>query len=166
MGLVCPGVLRGRCRGHWRSCGVGESASYCDDPIPIIVQVVLRRLHIIPTPTPPEPPRSAPPKPLSLEELDKLKIVCFVPDPTEPPAEPSSPTPSRSTIVTEPFEPSRLPYPAIILKAHQSTCAICQENFSPPQAGRAILLKADPLRMLGCDHVFHVNPPFPLQRER
>jgi len=118
-----------------------------------VVKVGLHRLHILPTPPQAEPPRAPPPAVLSLDELRKIKTVCYIPDPDEEPSEPASP----ALTLVEPVDHSRLPFPAVQLKTHQSTCAICQESFLPPRASLAIMLKAEPLRLLGCSHVFHVG---------
>ena len=118
---------------------------------------VLRRLQILPRSPEPEFPRAPRSAPLKPEELVKHKIVCFVPDVEEYDiASTTSPAPSAQT-VSSPLDYTRLPYPPVYLKSHQSTCAICQECFTAPQIGRAILLKAEPLRLLGCGHVFHVS---------
>lgn len=120
------------------------------------VVVILRRLHVLPTPPQPEAPCAPQPAPLTCDELNKLKVVCFVPDSDESPSQNASPT-ATLTEAAEPIDHSRLPYPPIQLKSYRSTCAICQEAFVPPRVGRAILLKADPLRLLGCGHVFHTG---------
>lgn len=55
---------------------------------------------------------------------------------------------------------TRLPYPPVYLDDDKALCVICQENFKPPAEGRTIMLKAQPLRQLGCGHSFHVRPRF------
>jgi hypothetical protein len=92
----------------------------------------------MPAPAEPEPPRAAQPDPLTSAELDQLKLVCYLPE---------------NSLISA----TRLPLPPVYLTPHQSTCAICQENFEEPQEGRTILLKADKLRQLGCSHVYHVS---------
>lgn len=93
----------------------------------------------MPAPAEPEAPRAAQPDPLTSAELDQLKMVCYLPE---------------NSLISA----TRLPLPPVYLTPHQSTCAICQENFEEPQEGRTILLKADKLRQLGCSHVYHVSP--------
>ncbi|CAD6577148.1 MAG: hypothetical protein TREMPRED_001869 [Tremellales sp. Tagirdzhanova-0007] len=120
------------------------------------VLVVLRRIHILPNPPRPEARPARPPAPLSADELSKLKVVCFVPaDDCRSPNISTTNTPLE--VCLDSVDYSRLPFPPIFLDSHQSTCAICQENFSLPQIGRTILLKSDPLRLLDCGHVFHMN---------
>jgi hypothetical protein len=53
-------------------------------------------------------------------------------------------------------------YPFVKLEANQATCAICYLDFEPPQRigeelGRNEPDEAEPLRLLGCGHVFHVS---------
>ena len=52
---------------------------------------------------------------------------------------------------------TRFPYPAHYLKPNKAMCAICQENFTEPRVIRRILYEAEPLRILGCGHVYHVS---------
>lgn len=52
---------------------------------------------------------------------------------------------------------TRFPYPAHYLKPNKAICAICQENFTEPKVIRRILYEAEPLRILGCGHVYHVS---------
>lgn len=130
----------------------------------------LRKIGLLPTPPPAEGPRAPRPEPLQPEELNKLKVVCYVAEPVDPNPEvakrSSSSTPATPTGVTSnpvsastarPVDYTRLPYPPIHLDSHHTTCAICQETFTPPQEGRTIMLKAEPLRLLGCGHVFHTE---------
>lgn len=102
------------------------------------LQNALQRLGVMPAPVEPEPPRAAQPEPLTQSELDRIKVVCYLPENSDIPI-------------------TRLPLPPVYLSGHQSTCAICQENFEEPKEGRTILLKADKLRQLGCGHVYHVS---------
>ena len=92
--------------------------------------------------------------------------MCYVPDPNETPTRsPSMPeTPDLAYSIGglggslyTPVDLSRLPLPAIYLGSDRNTCAICQENYTPPFEGQRILLKADILRVLGCGHAFHVR---------
>ncbi|OCF77329.1 hypothetical protein I204_01317 [Kwoniella mangroviensis CBS 8886] len=86
--------------------------------------------------------RNPQPGPLTLIELNSLQYVCYLPT-------------SDIDIQKE-----SLPHPPIYLKADQITCAICQENFVPPQQGREAL--AEWLRVLGCGHVYHVGERYDL----
>lgn len=52
---------------------------------------------------------------------------------------------------------TRFPHPAHYLKANKAMCAICQENFTEPREVKRILYEAEPLRLLGCGHVYHVS---------
>ncbi|WWC94903.1 hypothetical protein V866_001755 [Kwoniella sp. B9012] len=81
--------------------------------------------------------RNPQPVPLTLMELNTLQYVCYLP---------------TSTID---IQKESLPHPPIYLKEDQITCAICQENFVPPQQGREAL--AEWLRVLGCGHVYHAK---------
>ncbi|WWD03667.1 hypothetical protein V865_001723 [Kwoniella europaea PYCC6329] len=81
--------------------------------------------------------RNPQPEPLTLIELNTLQYVCYLP---------------TSTID---IQKESLPHPPIYLKEDQITCAICQENFVPPQQGREAL--AEWLRVLGCGHVYHAK---------
>ncbi|WVQ66965.1 uncharacterized protein L199_005156 [Kwoniella botswanensis] len=81
--------------------------------------------------------RNPQPEPLTLIELNTLQYVCYLPN---------------STID---IQKESLPHPPIYLKEDQITCAICQENFVPPQQGREAF--AEWLRVLGCGHVYHAK---------
>lgn len=131
----------------------------------LIQQALFRTLRIAPIPPEPESARKAPSAPLRPDELLKLKSVCYVPDLTEPlpVIRENSHGHSRSTSVSSvhptaaTYDPTRLPHPPHELKSHQAACAICQENFTPPQEVRTIMMRVDALRLLGCGHVFHVS---------
>lgn len=137
MGTAPPGILRGCYSRIRRCCGSGKPI------LPRLTdeQNTLQRLGITPAPAEPEEPRPAQPEPLNQSELDRIKLVCYLPESSE-------------------VSVSRLPFPPVYLSANQSTCAICQENFEEPKEGRTILLKADKLRLLGCSHVYHVSIAF------
>ena len=99
------------------------------------------------TPTPePEPARLPQPEVLTRAEVDRLKMVVYLPDPREARTEP---TPN--------LDLTRLAHSPSYLPSHKATCAICQETFEPPKEARTILLQAEPLRLLGCGHVYHVR---------
>lgn len=84
---------------------------------------------------------------LTQAEVDKIRLVVYLPEPHE-----TADEPSPSTDLT------RLAHAPMYLPSHKATCAICQEMFEPPREGRTILLQAEPLRLLGCGHVYHVSP--------
>ncbi|ORY33436.1 hypothetical protein BCR39DRAFT_520050, partial [Naematelia encephala] len=115
---------------------------------------LLRRIRLIPSVPIPDPPRAARPDPLSPAELHKLQIVCYVPH--HDTSDQQKTTPS-STLNISVYDQSRLPYPPVYLDGHQSTCAICQEHYTPPRIGRTILMRADPLKRLPCKHIFHAT---------
>ena len=134
---------------------------------------MLRRVGVIPPPPAPEAPRAPQSEVLTPEELSRLKLVVYLPDPNESPAGTPSTvvaTPSDEgksegilDVTNTPMESrrsidrSRLAHPPVYLTSHHATCVICQENYIEPREGKTILLKAEPLRQLGCGHIFHVS---------
>lgn len=124
----------------------------------LINQTTLRRLPCFPTPSEPEPARAAQPAPLSAAELAKLPVVCYIPqsDPHSP-TEKASMAEKQSTPSAHNWDATRLPYPAHPLRSDRAMCAICQENFTEPESVRRVLYQAEPLRLLGCGHIYHVS---------
>ena len=125
------------------------------------VQALLRRMGVVTPPPEPEPARPPQPDVLTVVELAKIPLVVYLPDPVETA---SSSVEGMGTIPA-PIDPSRLAYPAVYLDSHLSTCAICQEQFNSPKESRTILLKAEPLRQLGCGHVYHVSGAVRITRD-
>lgn len=122
--------------------------------IPPNLQAVLRKAGLITPPPEPEPPRAPLPEVLFPADLDKLELVIYLPDPNEPPINADG---EEITPVRAPIDPTRLAHRPIYLSTHRATCAICQEVFVAPVDGKTIMLKADPLRLLCCGHVYHVS---------
>jgi len=133
-----------RCGGpnHWSRRTSNLGTSPLSRRVLLIKQTSLRRLPCFPTPVEPEPARAPQPAPLTATELAKLPIVCYIP--------------SEDTEKSE-WDPSRFPYPAHPLATDQAMCAICQENYTEPEVVRRVLYQADPLRLLGCGHLYHVS---------
>lgn len=110
-------------------------------------------MGILAEPPAPEPPRAAQPDPLTPAELHSIRVVCFLP---RSPTSTANDNNQNNNASIRP-DVTRLPYPPVYLAEESATCAICQENFQPPAEGRTIMLRAEPLRQLGCGHVFHVR---------
>jgi len=121
-------------------------------------QTTLRRLPCFPSPAEPESARAAQPAPLSAAELAKLPVVCYIPHPDpHSPTEKASMAEKQSTPSAHSWDATRLPYPAHPLRSDRAMCAICQENFTEPESVRRVLYQAEPLRLLGCGHIYHVS---------
>jgi hypothetical protein len=123
----------------------------------------LRRLPCLPTPPEPVPARPPQPAPLTLGQLAKLPVVCYIPHTQSAETTEKDIMADKQSVPVEGkiWDQSRLPYPAHPLQEDQATCAICQENYTEPESVRRVLYQADPLRLLGCGHVYHVSsqPP-------
>jgi hypothetical protein len=139
---------RHRRPGHWSgwSSNLGMSPLRYLCLYSLMFQTSLRRLPCFPAPTEPEPARAPQPAPLSATELAKLSIVCYIPKEDE-------------LSEKQEWDATRFPYPAHSLAADQAMCAICQENYTEPETVRRVLYQVDPLRLLGCGHVYHVSSP-------
>jgi hypothetical protein len=83
---------------------------------------------------------------LTRAEVDRLKLVVYLPAPHE-----------AANMPLSTFDLTRLAHAPIYLPSHKATCAVCQETYEPPKEARTILLRAEPLRLLGCGHVYHVR---------
>ncbi|KAK8853222.1 hypothetical protein IAR55_003924 [Kwoniella newhampshirensis] len=110
-----------------------------------VVLALLRRIGLIATPPEPEPYRPARPRPLTIEDLDRIKLVCYLP------ASPDVFGPEEANNVQE----VGLPYPALRIDEERAACAICQENYVVPESGDDG--SAEALRLLGCGHVYHAK---------
>jgi hypothetical protein len=102
------------------------------------------------------PARPPQPAPLTLGQLAKLPVVCYIPHTQSTEKDIMAEKPSFP-IEGKIWDQSRLPYPAHPLRKDQATCAICQENYTEPESVRRVLYQAEPLRLLGCGHVYHVS---------
>ncbi|KAL7418418.1 hypothetical protein Q5752_006876 [Cryptotrichosporon argae] len=138
-----------------------------------VVAIALRRVGLLETPPTSEPARPPPPATLTDAEIDALPLVHYVPDPSEagggvgvrrdanpdPYANADSDASADADVTAPPLPDdiaSLLAYPAVVLLAHRSTCAICHDAFVPPLPvpGR-LMWAADDLRQLPCAHVYH-----------
>ncbi|WRT70202.1 uncharacterized protein IL334_007196 [Kwoniella shivajii] len=106
-----------------------------------LVVAILRNFGISsPSSPPPGHDRAPPPIPLTAVELSSLKFNCYAPHPENP-----------NLSIREEL----LPHPPIFLEENRITCAICQENFVPPEIGREEM--SEWLRELSCNHVYHAK---------
>lgn len=116
-----------------------------------VIVLGLQRLGVLPPSPTPEPPRPPRPSPLTPAEVARLRLVIFLPFPDSSRAESSTTSDTASPRI----DPNRLAYPGIYLRDEQTTCAVCQESFAPPQAVLGIAVSGEPLRQLPCEHVYH-----------
>ncbi|WWD19637.1 hypothetical protein CI109_104099 [Kwoniella shandongensis] len=110
-----------------------------------VVLAILRKFGLVAQPPEPVPYRSPQPLPLTLQDLEKINLVCYLPTSSDVFG------PEEATSVRE----SALPYRAIRLSEDRATCAICQENYLVPPPGDEHTAEA--LRLLGCGHVYHAK---------
>ena len=149
MVFACSSVFRGSDRWSRGTGSLGACIQVKGAYMKLMeTKTLSRRVGVVPPPPAPVQPQRAV---LSPTELDRLQLVVYIPDANDPP--PVDP----SNCPTLPVDVTRLAYPPIYLSTHETTCVTCQETFIPPREGNAIMLKADPLGLLGCGHVFYLS---------
>ena len=149
------------CQALLRSIGLVAAAPEITRKPPAAV-LSLTEIHRIPEHVylPKDSTASLPstPKTVSSAQIETVQL------PSTPPSHTSSlkqgycstPGQEQNPIIQN-YDLSRLPHSPAYLDESKATCAICQENYVPPEETKAIMLRAESLRQLPCHHLFHVS---------